>query len=330
MSRWGAAVFVFFAASAFAQEPAPTYVLHFGRTGPSPGMMLSPFGVCTDDAGFVYVAELGGDRVQKWTTTGDYVTRWGGAGASPGLLEQPTDVALDALGNVWVSDRANHRLQCFSREGTFLAAFGGPGSAPGEFLSPSGLTVDASHLFVADTYNYTIQKLAIHGTTLAPVLSFGSFGPEPGQFSELQDVGIDSEGRIHTTDARNNCVQIFAPDGRFLETEIGSSPGELRRASRPSACTARCACGSMQGVCSSSPTTTTHSTPTGSSSGARATRRRRCTGSPGGTSSGPSDSGRSPQAVGRTQKSGCPNCTSAESSTKILAISTCSGYPGPP
>ena len=217
MSRWGAAVFVSFAASAFAQEPAPTYVLHFGRTGPSPGMMQSPFGVCTDDAGFVYVAELGGDRVQKWTTTGDYVTRWGGAGASPGLLEQPTDVALDALGNVWVSDRANHRLQCFSREGTFLAAFGGPGSAPGEFLSPSGLTVDAGHLFVADTYNFRIQKLVIHGTTLAPVLSFGSFGPEPGQFLELQDVGIDSEGRIYTTDARSKCVQIFAPDGRFLE-----------------------------------------------------------------------------------------------------------------
>jgi sugar lactone lactonase YvrE len=125
-------------------------------------------------------------------------------------------VAVDALGNLWVSDRANHRLQCFSPEGTFLAVAGGLGSEPGEFISPSGLTVHDGFLFVADTYNYRVQKLAIHGTTLEPVQSFGTVGPEPGQFLELQDVGVDSQGRVFTTDARNNCVQVFAPDGSFL------------------------------------------------------------------------------------------------------------------
>jgi len=226
MHRWTAAILVPLAVSAYASEPVPTYVLHFGRYGPSPGMMLAPFGVCTDGVGFVYVAELGGDRIQKWTTTGAYVTRWGAAGPEPGFLDQPTDVVVDTLGNIWVSDRANHRLQCFSLEGTFLATSGGFGSAPGQFASPSGLAIRDGFLFVADTYNYRVQKLAIRGTALDPVLQFGSYGLEPGQFVEVQDVGLDSEGRVYATDARSNCVQVFAPDGSFLARFDEKGPGE--------------------------------------------------------------------------------------------------------
>ena len=47
--------------------------------------------------------------------------------------------------------------------------------------------------------------------------SWGTTGSEPGNFSTPHDVAIDSRGRVFVADRGNSRIQIFDPDGNFLD-----------------------------------------------------------------------------------------------------------------
>ena len=52
----------------------PAYITQWGTFGSGPGQFKQPAGVATDGAGFVYVADTGNNRVQKFTTAGAFVS----------------------------------------------------------------------------------------------------------------------------------------------------------------------------------------------------------------------------------------------------------------
>ena len=133
---WWMCLGLAWALPALAESP-PSYVRHFGRTGNSPGMLWAPFGLCPDDGDVVWIVELYGNHLQKWTTHGEFLARYGGEGQTPGLFYHPSDVVKDANGHLWISDRGNHRLQCWDRDGQVLPTYGGLGRAPGT-SSPQG------------------------------------------------------------------------------------------------------------------------------------------------------------------------------------------------
>src|SRR2546428_323277 len=121
----------------------PAYLTQWGSLGSGSGQFQDPYGVATDVAGNVYVADTYNHRIQKFTGTGTYLTQWGSYGSSSGLFAYPLGVATDATGNVFVTDADNFRIQEFTGTGSYSCEWGSLGSGNGQFNQPSGVATHA-------------------------------------------------------------------------------------------------------------------------------------------------------------------------------------------
>jgi predicted membrane-bound mannosyltransferase/DNA-binding beta-propeller fold protein YncE len=99
-------------------------------------------------------------------------------------------------------------------------SLGFSGAEPGQFNAPRGLVVapDGS-LYIADSRNHRIQRLAADGTVLNVWGSFAdaAAGNAPGgTFNEPWDVEIAPDGTIFVADTWNHRIQKFTADGQFI------------------------------------------------------------------------------------------------------------------
>jgi DNA-binding beta-propeller fold protein YncE len=116
----------------------------WGKAGAANGQFNNAFGLATDKAGNLYVADTDNNRVQVFSTSGAFLRKWGVAGDGNGQFQGAQDVAIDGQGGAWVADRANERIQAFGSGGGFQQAITS-GS------QPSGLGVDdQGNLFVGE------------------------------------------------------------------------------------------------------------------------------------------------------------------------------------
>jgi serine/threonine protein kinase/sugar lactone lactonase YvrE len=152
-----------------------------------------------------------------------------GAGGSA-QFSTPTGVAVDKTGNVYVADNANNRIRKIAPDGsvTTLAGSGDKGLVDGrgtaaQFNAPTGLAIDsAGTLYVADTFNHRIRKIAPDGTvtTLAGSgeqgLGGGGFADGPpgaAKFREPTGIAVDAAGNLYVADKGNNRIRKITPAG---------------------------------------------------------------------------------------------------------------------
>ncbi len=139
------------------EDPQPAVVCKVGLSGDSEGQFRTPIGLTVDDAaGFVYVADSGNNRIQKFTTDGDYVMQWAG-GSAP--FAGPYSVDVNAQGDLYVVEYHGNRVQKFDSEGLFLMAWGSGGGGVGQFSSPHRVAVDKDgNIYVAEYHGGRVQK----------------------------------------------------------------------------------------------------------------------------------------------------------------------------
>ena len=109
----------------------------------------------------------------------------GSPGSQPGQFQAPRGIAFAPDGSMYVADSRNHRIQRFSTDGQLMNSWGSfadvaQGNAPGgTFNEPWGIAVapDGS-VFVADTWNYRIQKFTAGGQFVT-MCYLGKETPEP-------------------------------------------------------------------------------------------------------------------------------------------------------
>ena len=103
-----------------------------GTQGSGDGEFENPAGIATDGLGFVYVADVGNARVQKFNAaTGAFVTKWGSYGTGQRQFRKPRAIAVDTQNNVYVLDNQNLTVQKFSSDGaTYFGSFGVDSRAP--------------------------------------------------------------------------------------------------------------------------------------------------------------------------------------------------------
>lgn len=201
----------------------------WGGAGSGDGEFQTPTSVATDSSNYVYVADSGNNRIQKFTELGTFVGKWGSTGSGPGQFSTPESVATDVDGNVYVVDKGNFRVEKFSPGGEFLAQWGSHGSGPGQFEAPAGIAVDPTgtgDVFVADAGTNRIEKFNPAGEFVA---AWGSAGTGQGQFNTPQGVATDPAGNVYVADSGNHRIQKFTSSGEFL-LEWGSSgegPGQF-------------------------------------------------------------------------------------------------------
>jgi uncharacterized protein (TIGR03663 family) len=146
---------------------------------------------------------------------------WGSQGKGNGQFQDPRGIAVDQAGNVYVADSGNHRIQKFDSNGKLITQWGSEGDGPGQFKEPWGIAVDAEgDVYVADTWNHRVQKFDAEGNFLLQWGGYRSTGGvavgDEGFFWGPRDIAVDAAGNVYVTDTGNKRVQIFSPDGEFL------------------------------------------------------------------------------------------------------------------
>ncbi|MDB6111259.1 MAG: Immunoglobulin I-set domain protein [Pedosphaera sp.] len=209
-------------------------------------------GVAVDGGGNFYVADTFNNTIRKISSAGVVSTlagRAGFAGTNDGLpnaarFNYPVGVAVDRATNLYVADWANSTIRMINPTG-FVSTIAGSAGNPGyvnatgrvaRFHLPEHLALDnAGNIYVADTYNNAIRKLAPVGTNwVVSTLA----GAGPGNFGSLDGIGagarffgpkgiaFDGVGSFYVADTSNNIVRRVTTGG-VVTTPAGlaGSPG---------------------------------------------------------------------------------------------------------
>ncbi len=167
----------------------------------------------TGQVGSVYIADgYGNHRVVVFDASGHYLRQFGSVGAGPDQFTvgdggHPHCVRLGADQLIYACDRGQNKINVYKRDGTFVGNIGViPGQVgTGQEGSGTAWDIDFSKdpaqtwAFISDGQNEVLWTFnhanALQGGT--PVAGFGGFGHDPGLFSFLHMMAIDSKGAIY-------------------------------------------------------------------------------------------------------------------------------------
>jgi tripartite motif-containing protein 71 len=216
-------------------SPAGEYVKDWGHFGSELGQFnfgssldptKPPGGGIAVYGSYVYVADSGNDRIERFNLEGGEASEWGSYGTGGGQFSYPRALTASAT-EVLVSDDDNHRIEKFSPAGQFEGADGSEGTTGDRFDFPYGIALDAAgNVYVADDINHRVVKL---NPSLGYLTEWGGFGSKPGQLAFPRGLASDPAGDTYVADTANDRVQVFNPEGHFLRT-IGASargPGPM-------------------------------------------------------------------------------------------------------
>ena len=200
--------------------------------------LYHPCGVALDSAGNLYIADTANHVVRKVATGGTITTVAGsgtagfagdGAAATSAQLNTPIGLAVDAAGNLYIADSGNLRIRKVAAGGTittvagngFSGRSGDGGAATSASLgNPQGVAVDAAgNLFIADTFNNVIRKVASDGaiTTVAGNGAYGYSGDGDAATSAAlsypKTVLVDAAGNLYIVDSFNSRIRLVTADG---------------------------------------------------------------------------------------------------------------------
>jgi DNA-binding beta-propeller fold protein YncE len=184
----------------------------WGGFGSASGQLEFPralSALASDPQGGVYVADTANNRIQAFDAQGTVVGAWGESGRGPGNFTRPAGVVVDRSGNLYAADTFNHRIEKFSPAGAFLQEWGrknnagypASGTGAGEFNNPARIAADPRNgdVYVADTANNRVQRLAAAGGTWSVVAGSTFSGPE--------GVAVDAGGTLYVADTGNKVVK---------------------------------------------------------------------------------------------------------------------------
>lgn len=204
------------------------FITQWGHKGSEPGEFnfgssqdytKPPGGGVAVTGNYVYVADSGNNRIERFNLEGGEPLAWGTKGSGPGQFSYPRGVAANEH-EVLVADDDNHRIEKFNLEGAYETSAGSQGTGAGQFGFPYGVSLDAAgNAYVADDLNHRVVKLT---PTLAFAGAWGGYGTKPGQLAFPRAIASDPAGDSYVANTANDRIEVYNPEGRFLRT-IGFS-----------------------------------------------------------------------------------------------------------
>ena len=225
-----------------------------GDGGPAAMATLGAvYGLATDAAGNLYIADTFNDKVRKISPDG-IISRFAGTGeeghggdggpAGHARLDKPRGLAVDESGHVYIADTDNHRIRRVDPSGTIAtvagnghSGYGGDGGAAtaAMFDGPHDVAVDASGIiYVADSRNRVVRRIDAAGilTTVAGV------GPDAQTEDDGADAAIrisfaravatDAEGAVYIADSFGDSV-LRLDDQGMLRQFVGAGRRDVHR-----------------------------------------------------------------------------------------------------
>ena len=187
--------------------------------------------------GYTITTIAGQGPIGGCSTLGD------GGPARNACLASPSAVAVDAAGNLFIADTDEGVIRKISPAGmistvagnvSLAGGYSGDGSSAlhAGLYYPQGVAVDAAgNLYIADTANDRIRKVATDGTIMtvagggnAYIPPYGDGGPAiNASLDGPQGVALDASGNLYIADRGHACVRKVAPNGTIATVAGGAS-----------------------------------------------------------------------------------------------------------
>jgi uncharacterized protein (TIGR03437 family) len=196
-----------------------------------------PYGLAVDLAGYLYIADLGNNRIRRVAPDGIITTYAGGGHAGPGdggpassaQLQTPRNVAIDTAGNLYIAEFEGHRIRKVTPDGRIatvagngVAGFRGDGglAANAQLAFPAGLAIDRSGvLYIADSQNQRVRKIIAGGNIVTAV-----GGSTSTTLLSPIAVAVDSAGNLFAADS-TNLVHRYTAAGAWNTLAGTGAPG---------------------------------------------------------------------------------------------------------
>jgi DNA-binding beta-propeller fold protein YncE len=184
-------------------------------------------GVCTDSELNVYLYARGDHPVIVYDRDGNFLGSWG-----EGKFTYRTHgMFMNGEDEIFCVDDSGNSVERYTLDGTLLQQIGPKGVASdtgfdgksldsikgaGPYNGPTNLAVaPSSDLYITDGYN----NCKVHRFTDSGefIQSWGEPGSGPGEFILPHSTWVHTDGRVFVADRENDRIQIFSPDGVFLD-----------------------------------------------------------------------------------------------------------------
>ena len=149
-----------------------------------------------------------------------------------GIFSDPHGLTIGPDDHLYCADKGDHTVRKLTPDGEVVLTVGTPGHASGTGVGTNPRSVSESappfncptkvavlrsgQFYVSDGYgNARVHRFSADGALEA---SWGEPGDAPGEFDVPHAVAVSpDEQRVYVADRQNDRVQVFDPDGAFLE-----------------------------------------------------------------------------------------------------------------
>lgn len=210
-------------AGVFAETPNRVFLLSRGElklpeklpknfTG-AWGSIGPAFGEKPEMRNCIVIVDADGKIVESWTQW-DHLFE---GGPGPHAIKISP---YDPQRHVWVVDSLRQQIFEFTNDGKQLVRTLGEAGVEGDDARHFGGPTDIAWLpdgtfFVSDGYtNSRVVKFDKNGKFL---MTWGTKGSEPGEFSAVHSIAVDRNRRVYVADRGNQRIQIFDEMGKYLD-----------------------------------------------------------------------------------------------------------------
>jgi len=192
-----------------------SFTKKWGTLGDGEGQFKHPHSVTIDSGGYIYIADLSNNRIQKFDNNGNFVKQWGRLGNAIGELDYPSCLAYDGDSFLYVVEQNNNRVQIFDLDGNYFNSWEIPRNS-------SGIAIDKENdlIYIADSDNNRILKYDSNGEYL------GEFGKNEVILNTPRGLALDYQGNLYVADCVNNRIIKFSKRENFLLTWGEKGSGE--------------------------------------------------------------------------------------------------------
>lgn len=143
----------------------PVIAAGTGCRGPVSDTLDHPHGIFVDHNSYLYVADAGNNRIQRFAPGQSKGVTLAGFGAKVHfMLNRPTSIVLDADGYLFIVESLNHRIVRSIPDGfqCIIGCSNNNGMTSSQLNNPQTMAFDSlGNIFVTDMDNHRIQKFTL-------------------------------------------------------------------------------------------------------------------------------------------------------------------------